>query len=434
MDIGLGGNIAFIPNYTDIWYNLRALLGEMNMNLKEKLKIEKRKYIKAVGTITLRILLALFVVLIIIMLSQGSIEPLDNKNAVESRFYVRDININGTKLVNYHLSAPFFLYMESSYVPISKALGEIMGFTYLYDEEDTYLLLGKIEPVSDRLPEEKIKNQGDNPLVHVRYDMRVFLTDNVVTIKNSEADKNGEAGVSFEMEGHPATRKVDLADLVKNLDKFDMMGFPVLEDEEGIIYLPLKALASPINFDWDILARPNYGLAISTVKGVAAESLIDPGEEKYYEGLAAYIRSRNQDIRPSVSQEYTFYFLNAARANDLPVERIMAIAQCESRFRSDIESRAGALGMMQIMLKTGEGYGLSKDDLLNPQKNIDFGARYYAQLMEGYKGDEIRALSAYQMGIPKENLGNYEPGYAHTILWAENTLEAFMVRNGYNTT
>lgn len=87
--------------------------------------------------------------------------------------------------------------------------------------------------------------------------------------------------------------------------------------------------------------------------------------------------------------------------------------------------------MMQILVKTGEGYGLSREDLLNPQKNISFGAKYYAQLMDGYKGDEIRALSAYQMGIPKENLGDYTPSYANTILWAEKTLNTFLVKNGY---
>lgn len=390
----------------------------MDMKIIEKVKGYRKKYIIGAGALTLRLLFILLFILVVVMFSTSDIKPLPNQENVDTRFYVRDININGHKLYNTHLSHPFFLYMESTYLPVTKGVGEIMGFLYLYHEDGDGILISKIEPEREGLSEDILKNEGDNPKVHVRYDMKVYVT--------SDIKKKDDV---YYILGEPATRKADFDK--DEASKLDMLGFPVLEDEEGVLYLPVKVFMESDIFKWDVISERNLGLLISTVEDVLASSFIDEEEMKFNEGLSAYIRSRNPDIGLNKSQEYTFYFKNASMENNIPVERLMAISQCESRFRNDIESRAGALGMMQILVKTGEGYGLSREDLLNPQKNISFGAKYYAQLMDGYKGDEIRALSAYQMGIPKENLGDYTPSYANTILWAEKTLNTFLVKNGY---
>ena len=351
--------------------------------------------------ITLRMGLVLLAVLVVVMLTANSVEPQEQYIDNGTRFYVRDINVNGTKVVNYYLNNPFFIYLDSAYVPVSQALGDILGFDYRVSRESPYVFLAEKEPSKSQLEELKVKRGDETIPVTVRYDVIVF-------------------------HGIPE----DLSD-ISELESMDLFGLPALQGDDGVLYLPIKAFMEDTTFQWDVYADPNYGLCISTDKENSAMSFWSEKESKYNEGLAAYIRSRNKNIRPSVAQEYTFYFLNAARENGIDVEWVMALAQCESRFRKDIVSNAGATGMMQIMQATGRGYGLTKEDLLNAKKNIDFGAKYFSQILDAYKGDQIRALSAYQMGIPKENLGDYEPSYANTIMWAHNNILTYLRKNGY---
>jgi hypothetical protein len=367
-------------------------------------KTSKKNIAKKTLVLTLRMGLVLLAVLVVVMLTANSVGPqkIDNMRIEDgTRFYVRDININGTKLVNYYLNNPFFIYLDSAYVPVSEALGDILGFDYKVSKDDPYIFISKKIPVREQLEGQEVKRGDESITVTERYDVQVFHG-----IPKATLDPKG-------------------------LDGMSLLGLPALQGDDGVFYLPIKALMEDSVFQWDVYADPNYGLCISTLPDITGLSLWSEKESKFNQGLAEYIRSRNPNIRPSVAQEYTFYFKNAARENAIEVEWLMALSQCESRFRKDVVSHAGATGMMQIMQATGRGYGLSKDDLLDPKKNIDFGAMYYAQMLDGYKGDQIRALSAYQMGIPNENKGGYEPTYANTIMWAHDNLKGFLRENGY---
>lgn len=368
------------------------------------MKINTRHIAKRTTILTLRMGLVLLAVLVVVMLTANSVGPQEVfKQRIENgtRFYVRDININGTKVVNYYLNNPFFIYRDSAYVPVSAALGDILGFDYRVSREDPYIFISEKEPGRSQLEEQRVKRGDESITVTERYDVTIF---------------HGIPEDLLDPRGH---------------EEMTLLGLPALQGDDGVFYLPLRAFMDDPVFAWDLYADPNYGLCISTIEDITALSLWSEKESRYNEGLAEYIRSRNPNIRPSVAQEYAFYFKNAARENGIEVEWIMALAQCESGYRKDVVSRAGATGMMQIMQATGRGYGLTKDDLLNPKKNIDFGAMYYAQTLEGYKGDHIRALSAYQMGIAKENQGGYEPVYANTIMWAHNNLLGYLKSNGY---
>jgi len=329
-----------------------------------------------------------------------------------TRFYVRNININGTKIVNYQLSDPFFIYQDTLYIPVTVALGNICGFGYLCSEDNEELLLTPVEPLAKELQEQKIKRGDESVQVTIRQDLKVLVNDDPGKV---EAVTNG-CIYAFDESG---------------TSEMDLKGMPVLQGDDDVFYLPLKAFSEDPAFSWDIYHDLNYGICISTSEGTEARSLWSEKESKYNQGLAEYIRSRNRTLSETVSQEYAFYFKSAAERFKVDVEWIMAIAQCESGFRPGIVSGSGATGMMQIMPATGKAYGLSVEDLKNAKKNIDFGARYYGQLMSGYSGDRIRALSAYKMGIASENKGGYDTTYANTIIWAYNNLNAYLTSNGY---
>jgi len=84
---------------------------------------------------------------------------------------------------------------------------------------------------------------------------------------------------------------------------------------------------------------------------------------------------------------------------------ILAIIREESAFAKDAVSRAGAVGLMQLLPKTADllrrewkPEGFPSDDLSAPRVSIAFGVRYLARLLEEFQGDMILALAAYNAG------------------------------------
>jgi len=94
-----------------------------------------------------------------------------------------------------------------------------------------------------------------------------------------------------------------------------------------------------------------------------------------------------------------------ARANYLPAELILAVIREESRFDRCAISRAGAMGLMQLMPSTGSWIGRKlgdayngTDDLLNPSCNIAAGSWYLRYLLDRVGGSLVAALAAYNGG------------------------------------
>jgi soluble lytic murein transglycosylase len=80
------------------------------------------------------------------------------------------------------------------------------------------------------------------------------------------------------------------------------------------------------------------------------------------------------------------------------------VIETESKFDSNAESSAGAVGLMQLTPSTAKGIaqftGGSRfrvSDLTNPDINIRYGAWYLGHLLDKY-GDERLALAAYNAG------------------------------------
>jgi membrane-bound lytic murein transglycosylase F len=89
--------------------------------------------------------------------------------------------------------------------------------------------------------------------------------------------------------------------------------------------------------------------------------------------------------------------------------RLLASLICqESRFIPDVESRAGAYGLMQIMPETGKNFGI--DITSSPRDNIEAGAKYINWLH-----------SIFDLKIPDENertkfiLASYNAGPGHVL-------------------
>ena len=100
-----------------------------------------------------------------------------------------------------------------------------------------------------------------------------------------------------------------------------------------------------------------------------------------------------------------------ARNYHLDPALLAAVIDQESKFRPDVKSSSGAVGLMQLLPDTAKGIAVHTggtqfrvQDLYNPEINVRYGAWYLRHLLDKY-GDERTALAAYNAG--QENVDEW---------------------------
>jgi len=96
---------------------------------------------------------------------------------------------------------------------------------------------------------------------------------------------------------------------------------------------------------------------------------------------------------------------DAATAHDIPPQWILAIMSIESGLWSDnaakqaaVVSSAGARGLMQVMPATAVSLGYTADDMFEPDKAIDAGAKLLAKLAKLRNGQLPEMAAIYNSG------------------------------------
>ncbi len=90
-----------------------------------------------------------------------------------------------------------------------------------------------------------------------------------------------------------------------------------------------------------------------------------------------------------------------SHANKVPEALQWAIMREESSFYPRAESFANALGLTQMMTKTAQRFAkwpVTREALLNPEKNLEVGSRFLAFLLDHYAGAVPLAISGYNAG------------------------------------
>ena len=90
---------------------------------------------------------------------------------------------------------------------------------------------------------------------------------------------------------------------------------------------------------------------------------------------------------------------------------LAAVIYQESKFQADVESRSGAIGLVQLLPDTAKGIAIHTggnrfrvQDLYTPEINVRYGAWYLRHLLDKY-GNERTALAAYNAG--QENVDRW---------------------------
>lgn len=102
---------------------------------------------------------------------------------------------------------------------------------------------------------------------------------------------------------------------------------------------------------------------------------------------------------------------------------VKAVVHAESSFDARAVSSAGAMGLMQLMPKTGEEFGLR--DPFNPRENVRVGTRYLRNLLKVFNNNLPLALAAYNAGINKVMKYGGIPPYRETERYVRKVLKFY---------
>jgi len=91
---------------------------------------------------------------------------------------------------------------------------------------------------------------------------------------------------------------------------------------------------------------------------------------------------------------------------------VESLIEMESSFNPRAVSRAGAMGLMQLMPGVARRYGVR--DPLDASQNVDAGVRHLRGLLLRYGGDIERALAAYNAGAGAVDRFEGIPPYSET--------------------
>ena len=110
---------------------------------------------------------------------------------------------------------------------------------------------------------------------------------------------------------------------------------------------------------------------------------------------------------PGGSADLDVIFEEAGRIYNLSPNLLKAVARVESNFNPNALSRAGAMGIMQLMPGTAAGLGVT--NAYDPVQNIMGGARYLRQMLDRFDGNLRAALSAYNAGPGRVSSNGGQP-------------------------
>jgi len=120
----------------------------------------------------------------------------------------------------------------------------------------------------------------------------------------------------------------------------------------------------------------------------------------------------------------------ASQKHGVSFPLLKAVIKVESDFNPRAVSRAGALGLMQIMPENAKAFRMR--DPFDPRENILTGTQYFRGLLERFNGKLHLALAAYNAGPTVVDRYNSIPPIKETEDYVERVMKYFQLfKNNY---
>ena len=123
--------------------------------------------------------------------------------------------------------------------------------------------------------------------------------------------------------------------------------------------------------------------------------------------FAAFFFSQNTSVQRSYLYPYPYRDIVETYAWEYQVDSSLVAAVClsESKFKNDVHSHRGAIGLMQLMPDTAAWIArrigdsdYTPDGMHDPERNIRYGTWYLRSLQDEFAGNRILVLAAYNAG------------------------------------
>lgn len=131
---------------------------------------------------------------------------------------------------------------------------------------------------------------------------------------------------------------------------------------------------------------------------------------------AASLKSRKAEFQPLVE--------TLSGRLGLDKNLVNALIQQESGFNPNALSKAGAMGLMQLMPGTAQQLGVSNPQ--DPAQNLEGGMRYLKGLLNQFNGNIPLALAAYNAGPGAVSRHQGVPPYPETQNYVRNILSLYL--------
>ena len=117
------------------------------------------------------------------------------------------------------------------------------------------------------------------------------------------------------------------------------------------------------------------------------------------------------------TSKYLDFITQASEKHQVDAALIRAVIHAESAFNPSARSPVGAQGLMQLMPGTAKDLGVTNS--LDPEQNINGGAKYLAQMLATFDNDIALATAAYNAGPNAVKKYNVIPPYAETQVYVK---------------
>ena len=187
-----------------------------------------------------------------------------------------------------------------------------------------------------------------------------------------------------------------------------MARFPLL-----VLFFPIFAAAAPAADAVEDAGAQDTPVDSAAGQLVPAKTLPTPPDKP---------RPSKKKLKPLIDRT----------ANRYGVERelVHAVVAAESAYNTHAVSRAGAIGLMQVMPRTAADYGVTNASaLFDPKINLNTGTRHLKRLLGKYKNDYGRTIMAYNAGEGTVDRTNSNVTYAETLNYTAAVIRNYR-RNG----
>lgn len=175
------------------------------------------------------------------------------------------------------------------------------------------------------------------------------------------------------------------------------------------------------NFGSLLLGPQSMKVNADLVKNNSAQSLTNALNE--ISGANAVSSASAVSVSASKSQILNM-ISKISEKHGVDEKLVKALIKQESGFNPSATSKAGAMGLMQLMPATAKHLGVK--DAYNPVQNVEGGVKYLKSMLNKYNGNIILALAAYNAGPGAVDKYSGVPPYQETQNYVKNILANYL--------